>query len=991
MTGNVANDSTPRYNISGYRNSEQTMNNALGQLLRNKNVRWKNKIDTEKSGIFSDDIRKRPDIVVYHPGGLPVLIESEFEPARTVENDATSRLGKSLSRDGRTVEQTIALQLPASLIEANQDNLYEILETSKYRYCLYYQHRGEDSTDVRWPKRGWIEGGIDDFVNFIEQTALSESIIAQGMIVLEQKIGIAASVVRDDDTPNLSTHTTIANLLNQKDSVQTTRMAMAILANAISFHNAIAKLHKIRMIDKLRDTQGNYCQGQLNGEWRFILSNINYWPIFKIASEILSSMRREIADHVFSLLADAALELEKIGATSQHDLSGRMFQRLITDRKFLATFYTLPSSSALLAELAISRLDVNWSKQEEISILRIADFACGTGALLNAAYSSVLCRFRRTGGDDSKIHPQMIEKTIVGTDIMPAATHLTASILSSTHPAIPFNNTQIITLPYGKNTDLTGEPIEIGSLDLIKDEDVFSLFKTGQERLAGTKSGDKEYVPLPHKSFDLVIMNPPFTRPTGHEGKAKGIPIPAFAGFSTSDDEQRQMSKKLSGFRLPNSAGHGNAGLASNFIDVAEAKVKETGVVALVLPATFASGNSWSAARKLFERHYKDIIVVSIASTGSTNRAFSADTGMAEVLVIATRNSKESSVKPSITYVNLDCRPSSILEANEIARAINQVDEHSAKGSLKIGDEIEIGQFIRSESGFSGYAGIRDNDVAIAASDLDRLKFTLPRMKGALDIPLTELGELGERGLYSLDINGTERVGGGLQRGPFNVKTLNQQRKKPNYPMLWAHNASRETKLIVDPDRYGDIRTGQDDQAVDLWEKYAGRLSFNRDFRINSQPLSACFASTVVLSGQAWHGFNCKDSSHEIPILLFSNTIIGLIAYWWKGTRQQEGRARLPIKNLPSLITIDTRRLAKAQIEMAFRIFEKFSKLDLLPANEAFRDKVRQDLDQAVFVELLGLNENILESLNLLRFKWCLEPSVHGGKKTQPDNQSTMI
>lgn len=76
---------------------------------------------------------------------------------------------------------------------------------------------------------------------------------------------------------------------------------------------------------------------------------------------------------------------------------------------------------------------------------------------------------------------------------------------------------------------------------------------------------------------------------------------------------------------------------------------------------------------------------------------------------------------------------------------------------------------------------------------------------------------------------------------------------------------------------------------------------------------------------------------------------------------------------------------------MAFRIFEKFSKLDLLPANEAFRDKVRQDLDQAVFVELLGLNENILESLNLLRVKWGLEPSVHGGKKTQPDYQSTMI
>ena len=35
-----------------------------------------------------------------------------------------------------------------------------------------------------------------------------------------------------------------------------------------------------------------------------------------------------------------------------HDLTGRIFQRLIADRKYLATFYTLPASAALLARLA---------------------------------------------------------------------------------------------------------------------------------------------------------------------------------------------------------------------------------------------------------------------------------------------------------------------------------------------------------------------------------------------------------------------------------------------------------------------------------------------------------------------------------------------------------------------------------------------------------------------------------------------------------------
>ena len=66
-----------------------------------------------------------------------------------------------------------------------------------------------------------------------------------------------------------------------------------------------------------------------------------------------------------------------------HDLTGRIFQRLIADRKYLATFYTLPASAALLARLAVSKMDrVEWGDADAIGKLRVADFACGTGALL---------------------------------------------------------------------------------------------------------------------------------------------------------------------------------------------------------------------------------------------------------------------------------------------------------------------------------------------------------------------------------------------------------------------------------------------------------------------------------------------------------------------------------------------------------------------------------------------------------------------------------
>ena len=68
---------------------------------------------------------------------------------------------------------------------------------------------------------------------------------------------------------------------------------------------------------------------------------------------------------------------------------------------------------------------------------------------------------------------------------------------------------------------------------------------------------------LQHRSMDLVIMNPPFTRPTNHESTA--APVPSFAGLGTEADEQAAMSKLLRQIRstIENPAGHGNAGLAS--------------------------------------------------------------------------------------------------------------------------------------------------------------------------------------------------------------------------------------------------------------------------------------------------------------------------------------------------------------------------------------------------------------------------------------------
>ena len=162
--------------------------------------------------------------------------------------------------------------------------------------------------------------------------------------------------------------------------------------------------------------------------------------------------------------------------------------------------------------------------------------------LLSAAYNAVLSRYRHAGGDDSKVHQQMMEHAIIAADIMPAAAHLCASQLSSVHPRVLFDNTRVYTLPYGVE-QRAGGGTAIGSLDLIPSQHTLSLFATGQRQAKGGGDDDIRDIKLPHNSVDLVIMNPPFTRPTNHESTE--VPVPSFAGFQTTEDEQRTMSRTL--------------------------------------------------------------------------------------------------------------------------------------------------------------------------------------------------------------------------------------------------------------------------------------------------------------------------------------------------------------------------------------------------------------------------------------------------------------
>ena len=972
------------------RPSEKAFNGLLAQALDRRHPRWD--ANAEQTGVVAGSAGRSPDIVIAPHGGAvgaPVVIETEYAPARTVESDAERRLGVVLADSGRAVEQVVALSAPTALRAVNQRDLPEAIEGAEYRYRLVTRH-GDDERMAGFPESGWLTGSVDDLAGLCEQITTNELVVQKAADEMELTVAAVSRTLAKAvaDAPHVLDG--IAESLHLELSPQTTRIGMTMIANALVFQLAIEGDANPKTGWRIPGPNPDDTRDHVLEVWWKIL-DINYWPIFYTAYGVLDQIPQAVAQtDVLPPLTRMAQSLAGYGAVSTSDMAGQMFGKLIADRKFLATFYTRRESARLLAELAVARMPVDdWSDRERVGSLKVADLACGTGALLAAAYDRMASRVRRTGADDQDLHPAMMENVMVGADIMPAAVHLTCTALSALHPRTSYDRSGIHLMPYGKveSKEEKGAQIRIGSLELLhRSYQQTNWLDTGHVTVMPAHVEDDDASPVvDHDTADLLIMNPPFTRPTNHKtAAAQGVPVPSFAGFGTAADEQRLMAARLEDLSPAKSVGHGNAGLGSNFIDLAHVKVKRGGIIAFVLPLTAVSGADWAKARKLLAEYYKDVCVVSISSVGPTDAAFSADTGMAEALIIATRHKLGEHPTDETLWVALKNRPANPVEAVEVAHRIAALsqEEHSA-GTLYIGD-TQLGSFAHvGLSEGAGYVGLIESGLADCGEAMTAGRLWLPRLHDMPGAALAGLKELGDRGPYHLDIRARP------PRGPFDVEKTTAW-KAAEYPMLWAHNAGRETRLVVEPDRKGRIRDGMEAKAKKIWDTRS-RLHFTLDFRLNSQPLAACFTPVQCIGGTAWPSFTLQKPEWEPAVLSWANTTLGLVAFWWRGSRQQRGRARLSITSLPDLPVLDPRALTAAQLDQAQAVFDRFKDEEFLPANEAYRDPTRIALDRAVLIDVLGLHQaadvsenEIMESMGVLREQWCREPSVHGGKHTQP-------
>lgn len=1022
---------------------EDQFNGRIATIIREciAGLQWK--VQEETDGTLASS-QKRPDILITRQmPEPPIVIENEYNVAQ-VEVDCKNKLGQKLRPEygGQTIHTVIGVYTPTVLQDVDNGDVAEdmLRQGAILEYAVY---TGLPDDYDRFPESGFIKGNVRNLVEFIRPAAEPTEVIMKAADTLSNGSAIAAKFIMDAAKSSPSLGVNISEILrqpwpyldggntrqqeaNRQARQQTAVMAATIIINALAYQQNLDGHEGIRGLAKVRDQSASdrLTKDSVIDEFNNIL-RINFWPIFYVARSILLEIPASIASEMLEEMAATSDGI--IDAIRHNDIAGTLFQRLIADRQTLKTYYTSPASTTLMAHLAISE-EADWKDPETLKNYNVADYSCGSGGIMLAAYQRIRELYRVNGGNPDDYHDHLMSEALTACDIVPAAAHLTASLLSSVAPTTPYRRTRCVLFPFGgqrkrdekgnivkdsegnpvKETDNKGRPIvHIGSLDLL-DLNITrfqSVFPPDEQTALGATGIQQvievSFAPL---SQDLVAMNPPFTRPTKHSPRNSDNvdpKNPAFAAFGTTDAEQKEMKRLIE--RLgKNTISDGNAGLATHFSAIAHNMVKAGGHIALILPtASILAGSydpnygkngrtySWQKFRNLLYGNYNDIIVVSIAQPNDKDSAFSADSDYADCMVIARRLRHGERPEHRIHFVNIRSVPASKLEAQETARSIKTAIGATSKPGehceIRIGDE-DIG-FVRSES-------VRPNErwhtVRIINADLvDRLeglmegKLKLPQGNDEIALPMTALRNLGGRGAISRDINEDNR-------GPFQKRdgyTMDRE-----YPMLWNHyplrKALRKGKdpqkaMLTRPDSHGVVKKNREEAAARLW-RGATHLHINAIFRFNANSTSAAYTDQLSLGGRAWPTFKLKNSEWEKFLCLWLNSTLGIAIYWLLSDRGQDGRGAMSVTAIPDMPALDAASMTDEQIAAAARIFEDLKLKNMLPANEAWHDPVRKTIDHRLFTEVLGLEEGHVNRLTILRQQWCREPTVTGGKSTGP-------
>jgi hypothetical protein len=941
-----------------------------------------------------DQGRIMPDVLVDYQG-LRMVIEGRIVTGATAANAVLRKVRERVQQGIAHVG--VAIIYPSRMREVPFEDLEQELSSVQLQFAITSEvediqltlpvEEFPDLQDLTMPAF-WSRGDMNNLADVLRRTyekLVQEDIVGRAVHSLHSGINVFSAVILASpgsiersgqalgirqhraDHRNVDRTHLVHRSRPSRQAVSVSRIAALVVANALIFQEVLS-ISDDRVQTLRRMLQGADTVGSLSNHWRFILDEIDYYPIFDIAREVLLSLSSTPeTDRAIKTLTTTGLDIVRHRAALRHDLMGRVYHRLLEERetKSLATFYTSVSAATLLLKLALqpSKWSTAWSSAEEMGAFRIGDLACGTGTLLMAAAEAITdnyvraCMQNRFRPDFDVLQRLLVETVIFGYDVTPSARHLTASTLALRSPGIGFKWMNLWSLPFG-------EPGQrLGSIEFLLDRNIalqdFAREAGAIERVSATDRGSQESAVLP--DLDLCVMNPPFTRSSQANLLFGSLPEGERAGL------QRRLARLLRGREIE---ATGTAGLASVFVATGDRAVKPGGRLALVLPKAVLSGGSWQSTRQLLGRCYE--LEYLIVSHDPERWNFSDNTNLSEVLLIARKKDDvvERSQIQSVTCINLWRNPRTVFEALGVAQCVasgfvpSVMDDQGALeinvSDTKFGEAVSVPLDHVNSISWMPHCAYAQSEMTRVIHHLLIGQLYLPRSGITTQSPpLVKLSDLGTLGPDIRDIyDGFE-----LSEG----RTI--------FPAFWGHDSMEVNTLAQTTNAFlaplSMAREGRHlRHTPDLWPK-ASRLAIATRLRLNTQHMSAIRLNQEALSNVWWpFRLHKPTEAREKALILWLNSTLGLLLLLANRQEVEGSWIALQKPVLNNLLVLDLDVLSAEQISRLVETFDSLSTDPVLPFPQLANDRTRQRIDEEL-VGVLGLPD-----ISLLRECLALEPIV---------------
>lgn len=929
-----------------------------------------------------DGANLRIDLIVRQLARMPAAVEFEF--ASPAVDDAKRLIGHALVGSPRPFTEVLAVGYDEDARNDDRAKFRQRLSSNEsfMQVQIVSRHNGNNGRYTVWPNKP-LPANAEELMAYIEylqvphevidaQSQRTASRIRSAGNLLHEAI-LVSSAICDETLEKLRELTGAGEdvdgaangnvrrrtLKKYPDDAQAVSTVCAIWLVAIDLHNDLsqhsAELQKAGLKSTQEVQQGTVSMHltalPLLRQWQLI-ADVNYLPVVELGIAALRVCLpfRDVVPEVLEYMQELSNEINSVQTKHVYNFAGELWQRLVPDREERAAHYTKPHVAELLATLAAERFaDLD---PDAIGKLNILDAASGTGTLIGAGERAIRRKYANAGGRDEKLHKDRMENHLFAMDVNGIAGTLTAKRLTDMEVGQDYNRSQIAVITHPAGSLMLLDPGTTGVSQVLGFQGVTPTVGPG---------GDSGVFHIPDGSIDLALMNPPYSRPRmGRRQETTGLaPL-------------RKAAKKL-GYDM----SHGNAGLATDFGDLSNVRLKPGGVFAHVLPLTAARASSWHKWRAQLEKDFTDITVI------SATQSMSADTNIGEMLVIATKQRGASSRyqgRDDLLCVNLDQEFSTLSEGYALAKEIARIPADSTTGNLIHGTYIRFKPTRRGNP----WSAVGDSDTEVT-SIIEALvggEVWDPNTnaKTRFAVTMSTLRRLASSG-PTHDLIG--HLKGGDGRGAFEWPPLSQLSRAPTQQSLWAADAKSQISIRTRPTHGGRI---VDEDLANRMIPQRSQWFIKRGMRWTSQATTVAMTPRDTHGGRAWNALIGGVDDAMRAVALFCNSIFGGLLLNAYGSIQQTGRAQLQVKAIEGLhcpeFNADTAEAERART-IASETFDELSNLQLMPFASCIIDDNRHKIDSVV-ADMLGLDPDGPQTQNMLahyRYLFARQPNVNGGQK----------